>query len=289
MFDALICVDLVLGRDAQRCSDGDLDGNGRTNIFDCLLIVDSILGRRTACGGGSALTRKVALQGGIGEATVSVGSTEGGPGGTVTIAVSLDNAVPVRAVQLRLVDVPNALTLVAGSAHSTTRSTGLVADASEQADGSVIVVLISTGSELIQPGSGSAIQLDFVIAASASLGRIELTPTDVEVSDPERNPLSTQVRAGSVQVALPTATATVTPTVAEPTRTPTPTPTRLPCAGDCNQNGVVTVDELVRAVTIVLRNGVAADCSRADVNGNGVLTIDELVKAVNAALNGCIR
>ncbi len=49
IFDALICVDLILRRNPARCADADLDGNGRTDIFDCLLIVDTILGRRQSC------------------------------------------------------------------------------------------------------------------------------------------------------------------------------------------------------------------------------------------------
>jgi hypothetical protein len=49
IFDALICVDLILGRNPARCAEADLDGSGRTDIFDCLLIVDSILGRRQSC------------------------------------------------------------------------------------------------------------------------------------------------------------------------------------------------------------------------------------------------
>jgi hypothetical protein len=49
IFDALICVDLVLWRNPARCTDADLDGNGRTDIFDCLMIVDCILGRRVCC------------------------------------------------------------------------------------------------------------------------------------------------------------------------------------------------------------------------------------------------
>ena len=49
IFDALICVDLILGRNPARCADADLDGSGRTDIFDCLLIVDTILGRRQGC------------------------------------------------------------------------------------------------------------------------------------------------------------------------------------------------------------------------------------------------
>jgi hypothetical protein len=49
IFDAVICVDLILGRNPPRCADADLDGSGRTDIFDCLLIVDTILGRRPGC------------------------------------------------------------------------------------------------------------------------------------------------------------------------------------------------------------------------------------------------
>jgi hypothetical protein len=49
IFDALICVDVVLGRNPTRCADSDLDCSGSTNIFDCLIIVDTILGRRQPC------------------------------------------------------------------------------------------------------------------------------------------------------------------------------------------------------------------------------------------------
>ncbi|MFI5367285.1 MAG: dockerin type I domain-containing protein [Candidatus Binatia bacterium] len=65
------------------------------------------------------------------------------------------------------------------------------------------------------------------------------------------------------------------------------TPTPVPCSGDCNQDGVVTVDELLRAVNIALGNGTSTECPAADVNGDGEVTVDELLKAVNAALDGC--
>ena len=56
--------------------------------------------------------------------------------------------------------------------------------------------------------------------------------------------------------------------------------------GDCNGNGVVRVDELVKAVNIALGTADVSLCAAADRNGDGV-KIDELVRAVGAALKGC--
>lgn len=68
-----------------------------------------------------------------------------------------------------------------------------------------------------------------------------------------------------------------------------PTPTVEPgCAGDCDGNGTVTVDELVRAVSLALGEA-AAPCASADVDANGHIVVSELVAAVNAALDGCAR
>jgi hypothetical protein len=44
----------------------------------------------------------------------------------------------------------------------------------------------------------------------------------------------------------------------------------------------------VLAVNIALGNRLVADCSRADVNEDGLVSIDELIRAVNAAINGCV-
>ena len=59
------------------------------------------------------------------------------------------------------------------------------------------------------------------------------------------------------------------------------------CAGDCDGNGGVEVDELVRGVNVAL--GIAAPdrCPAADASGNGTVTLDEIVRAVRAALHGC--
>jgi hypothetical protein len=64
-------------------------------------------------------------------------------------------------------------------------------------------------------------------------------------------------------------------------------PRRLPCLGDCDFDGGVTVGEIVRGVSIVLGRSGMAECPTFDGNGDGVVTVDELVRGVNAALNGC--
>jgi hypothetical protein len=60
-----------------------------------------------------------------------------------------------------------------------------------------------------------------------------------------------------------------------------------PCAGDCDGNGIVTIDELINAVNIALGSGSVSQCRACDRNGDGVVSIDELVEAVVAGLNGC--
>jgi len=85
--------------------------------------------------------------------------------------------------------------------------------------------------------------------------------------------------------ATPTPTPTATPTVPA-TANPT-TPTGVPCAGDCDDGGSVSVDELVRGVNVALGDSEVATCAALDADSDGSVTIDELLRAVNAALNGC--
>jgi hypothetical protein len=95
--------------------------------------------------------------------------------------------------------------------------------------------------------------------------------------------------------ALPTPTPTetllpATPTATLPTAppaTPSATPGSGTCAGDCNANGMVNVDELVRAVNIALGIADVDVCTPVDGDDNGAVSISELLRAVNASLNGC--
>ena len=68
---------------------------------------------------------------------------------------------------------------------------------------------------------------------------------------------------------------------------PTPTPTPIPCAGDCNGNGSVAVNELIAAVNIALGSAAVETCPACDTNASGTVSVNELIAAVRRALNGC--
>lgn len=59
------------------------------------------------------------------------------------------------------------------------------------------------------------------------------------------------------------------------------------CVADCNEDGAVTVDELIRGVDVALDATPLADCRAADPDENDVVTVDELVAAVGDALDRC--
>jgi hypothetical protein len=80
----------------------------------------------------------------------------------------------------------------------------------------------------------------------------------------------------------------VTPT---PTATPAgPTPTTgppPPCTGDCNDDDMVGVNELITGVNIVLGNLPVSTCPDFDRDGGGTVGIPDLIAAVSSLLNGC--
>jgi cysteine-rich repeat protein len=69
----------------------------------------------------------------------------------------------------------------------------------------------------------------------------------------------------------------------------TATPTALPpaCVGDCNHNGVVTVEELITMIDIALSTIGGGSCVAGDGDDDGGITVAEIITAVSAALHGC--
>ena len=57
-----------------------------------------------------------------------------------------------------------------------------------------------------------------------------------------------------------------------------------PAPGDCDDNGSVTIDELVSGVRIALGDAPLASCAAADRDGDGTVAISELIAAVARAL-----
>lgn len=118
-----------------------------------------------------------------------------------------------------------------------------------------------------------------------------VTVVEARPHTPTSTPTATQTATHTgTQTGTHTATHTATAT-STPSRTPTAsftaTPTPPPCPGDCDRNGFVAVDELVRAAHVLLRVSPAEVCSALDRDQDGVGSIDEAVRAYQAALDGC--
>jgi glucose/arabinose dehydrogenase len=59
------------------------------------------------------------------------------------------------------------------------------------------------------------------------------------------------------------------------------------CAGDCADDGEVSIADLIMSVNIALGNQPVSNCHATDVSGDGTVTVNELIRAVGAALEGC--
>lgn len=62
---------------------------------------------------------------------------------------------------------------------------------------------------------------------------------------------------------------------------------RAECAGDCDDDGTVTVRELLIGVNIVLGKLPLSDCSRFDGDSDGTVSVSDLVKSIENALTAC--
>ncbi len=59
------------------------------------------------------------------------------------------------------------------------------------------------------------------------------------------------------------------------------------CIGDCDGNGQVEIDEVVKGVNVLLGKASLDTCYRADVNCDGAVTVDEVISAIDGALTVC--
>lgn len=111
----------------------------------------------------------------------------------------------------------------------------------------------------------------------------------VELRTPTATPSPASVTPSASHVPTISSGATATPTPAISPMPPSVAPTRTPahCAGDCDGNGVVTIEELVRLVVIALEEASVSSCPLFEELGSSLVTIDYIIRAVNAALLGC--
>ena len=59
------------------------------------------------------------------------------------------------------------------------------------------------------------------------------------------------------------------------------------CAGDCDGDGQVAINEIITGVNIALGSTPVGNCAAVETNGDGEVGINELIQAVNSGLNGC--
>ncbi len=62
---------------------------------------------------------------------------------------------------------------------------------------------------------------------------------------------------------------------------------RAGCAGDCDHDGRVMVNEVIAGISIALGAGDLETCDAADSDGDGTVAIDDLTRAVRRTLEGC--
>lgn len=71
------------------------------------------------------------------------------------------------------------------------------------------------------------------------------------------------------------------------TPTPSPLPTPASCVGDCDENGSVAINELVKGVKIALAGGQINECPALDADLDAIVSVSELITAVTFAAEGC--
>lgn len=65
------------------------------------------------------------------------------------------------------------------------------------------------------------------------------------------------------------------------------TPATVPCVGDCDGSGDVTVNEIIAMVNIALGSAPLSSCAVGDADHSDDITVNEIIAAVNNALGVC--
>jgi hypothetical protein len=103
---------------------------------------------------------------------------------------------------------------------------------------------------------------------------------DISIQGDPATPTATDTPIDTTPI---TPTATITSAVGG-TSTATPPAS---CVGDCDENGNVTVNEIVTVVNVALERMPMGICEAGNADRNQEITIDEILVAVNGALSGC--
>ncbi len=159
-------------------------------LFVKVLVVAALAGMVAVALHGAARTAAASV-------TLVVSDIQTPPGTTVSIPVELDNPNDeVRGLQFTVVP-SSAVTYV--DVHAVERGVGLTAEANQQSDGSIIVVLISLGTQAIAPGSGRILTLDATVTPAVAGDLITLDLANVRVAGLSA-PLVNTTQSGHIRI-----------------------------------------------------------------------------------------
>jgi hypothetical protein len=142
-----------------------------------------------------------------------------------------------------------------------------------------------TRTSLPTPPPGTPTGTATTVPSTMPTGTASLTataPSGTVTSTSGQSPAATHT-----QTPTPIATSTATaPSTTTPSAGMSPTAGPI-CAGDCNGNGEVAINELVLMVNIALGSKPVTDCLAGDIDHNGAIRVNEIITAVNNALGSC--
>jgi cohesin domain-containing protein len=120
---------------------------------------------------------------------LTVGNTEGAPGDTTTIVLSLQNTEPLSGLQFDLLHDPGVLTVV--EALTTGRTAGFEVFHSAPAAGTARVLLTDlSGTAQLAQGNGSVVTLRVAIDTNAPLGTSTISTAHAVGTDQSATPVS---------------------------------------------------------------------------------------------------
>jgi len=215
-------------------------------------------------------------------ASIDLGAASGPPGATVTFDVTLslltDPPAAVGGTQNDITFDPH--TPIAAASNGTPDCT---TNLQERLGGftflptgctpgidctdvrAVIIGLVTGTSASTIPAGATLYSCHVAIAADAQPASYPLIAGMPQAADPNGGMLPALASNGSIDVTLP----------------------MMPCVGDCDGDGIVSINELLVGVNIAIGGAPVSACVQFDLNGDHTVTVNEIIAAVKNALGGC--
>jgi hypothetical protein len=127
---------------------------------------------------------------------IAVGDGSASPGTkNVSVSVTMDNADPVKGIQMDICDDGNYLTCT--GCDNSLRTSNLNCQSNELSNGCARIILVSLGGDSIDVGTGPIFSLNYDVADGAPPAEcVNLTPVETKASDENNDPLDTTTEAG---------------------------------------------------------------------------------------------